>query len=236
MPVRFLLPFLALFFAGAGAACAADPVAQLAEARAAREAKDFPRAEKILAAVIAAHPASSEAYLARGFTWLAQKKNDLAAADFKSAVAVDPTNPTAYLYRGDLAYRMIEGNFAACEADYATVLKLDPAFPHFRAYSAELYLYMKQPTKVIAEATLGLIAEPTAPIHKINLAHGLAFAGQLEAAKALYTAVAPIEIGHGRRGAAFALGDFAQLKRRGLDYPQLAELTPFLEALAQAHP
>lgn len=218
------------------AARAADAVAQMAEARAAREAKDFARAEKLLSAVISAHPASGEAYIQRGFVQLAQKKNDLAAADFKKAVDVDPTNPAAYLYRGDLAYRLIAGDFAACAADYATVLKLDPEYPHFRAYSAELYLYTREPAKVIAEATLGLFAEPNAPIHKINLAHGLAFAGQVEAAKAVYTSVAAVEVGHGRRGAAFALGDFAQLKRRGLDYPQLAELTPFLEALAKAHP
>lgn len=213
---------------------AADPVAQLAEARTAREAKDFVTAENLLNAVIAEYPASSEAYIARGYTWLAQGKSDLAAADFKQSVTADPTNPNAYIVRGDLAYRMIEGNFAACETDYATVLKLNPHFPGFRAYSAELYLYMKQPAKVITEALLGLLAEPTAPIHKINLAHGLAFSGQLEAAKVAYSAVAETNIERGLTGAALALGDFAQLKRRGIDYPQIAELTPFLEAFASA--
>ena len=225
---------LLLLFNSAALAFAADPVTQLAEARSAREAKDYATAEKILTAVIAEHPASSEAYLARGYTWLAQGKNDLAAGDFKKAVEVDPTNPNAYLIRGDLAYRMIEGNFAACETDYATVLKLDPDFPHFRAYSAELYLYLKQPAKVISEALLGLLAEPAESIHKINLAHGLAFAGQVEAAKTIYSAVAQVDIGHGRKGAAFALGDFAQFKRKKIDYPQIAELTVFLESLASA--
>ena len=228
-PQRSLLLLLA--YAAPVIAFASDPVAQLAEARAAREAKDFSRAEKVLTAVIADYPASSEAYIARGYTWLAQKKNDLAAADFKQAVAVDPTSPNAYIVRGDLASRLIAGDFAACEADYATVLKLDPHFPGFRAYSAELYLYMKQPSRVITEATLGLLAEPNAPIHKINLAHGLAFSGQIEAAKALYTSVAGINIERGLTGAGLALGDFNQLKRRGVDYPQIAELTPFLEAL-----
>jgi len=225
---------LLLIFALPTAIFAADPVAQLAEARAAREKKDFVQAEKLLTAVIAEYPSSSEAYIARGYVWLAQKKNELAAADFKQAVAVDPTNPNAYIVRGDLAYRLIAGDFAACEADYATVLKLDPKFPHYRAYSAELYLYMKQPAKVITEATLGLLAEPTESIHKINLAHGLAFSGQIEAAKVLYTFVASIAIERGLNGASLALGDFVQLKRRGLDYPQIAELTPFLETLASS--
>jgi tetratricopeptide (TPR) repeat protein len=210
---------------------AADPAAQLAEARAAREAKDFPLAEKILTTVIAENPSSSEAYIARGFLWLGQKKTDLAAADFKQAVGVDPTNPQAYLIRGDLAHRLIAGDFAACEADYATVLKLDPKFPHFRAYSAELYLYMKKPDQVISEALQGLLDEPNAPIHKINLAHGLAFIGQVAAARILYTCVATVDIERGLTGAKLALGDLAQLKRRGIDYPQMAELTLFLEKL-----
>jgi tetratricopeptide (TPR) repeat protein len=210
---------------------AADPVAQLAEARTAREAGDLPLAEKILNTVIAENPASSEAYIARGYFWLGQKKRDLAAADFKQAVAVDPTNPQAYLIRGDLAYRLIAGDFAACEADYATVLKLDPKLPHFHAYSAELYLYMKKPDQVIAEALQGLLDEPNAPIHKINLAHGLAFSGQVAAAKILYTYVATVDIERGLTGAKLALGDLAQLKRRGIDYPQMAEITAFLEKL-----
>lgn len=213
---------------------AADPAVRIAEARAAREAGDFPWAERLLTALIADHPASGEAYLARGYVWLAQQKRDLAAADFKQAVAADPTNPRAYLIRGDLAYRLIEGNYPACEADYATVLQLDPDFPHFRAYSAELYLYMKQPSRVITEALLGLLAEPNAPIHKINLAHGLAFSGQVEAAKVLYAAIATINIERGLTGARLVLGDYAQLKRRGIEYPQIAELTPFLKGFVSA--
>ena len=210
---------------------AADPAAQIAEARMARESRDFERAEKILATVIADHPASSEAYLARGYVRLAQKRTDLAAADFNRAVVVDPTNPQAYLIRGDLAHRLIEGDFAACEADYATVLKLDPKFPHFHAYSAELYLYLKKPDQVIVEALQGLLDEPNAPIHKINLAHGLAFSGQLAAAKVLYTSVASVDIERGLTGAKLALGDLEQLQRRGLDYPQIPELIAFLQKL-----
>jgi tetratricopeptide (TPR) repeat protein len=205
---------------------------QLAAARAAREAKDFPRAAQILTDVLAAHPASSEALIARGYVWLAQKKSDQAAADFNQAVAVDPTNPQAYLIRGDLAHRLIAGDFAACEADYATVLRLDPKYPHFRAYSAELYLYLKQPGRVIVEALQGLLQEPTEAIHKINLAHGLAFVGQIDAAKVLYAEVAATNIERGLNGAKLALGDYAQLQRRGIDYPQIAELKPFLEKLA----
>ncbi|HEY9248500.1 MAG TPA: hypothetical protein VIO38_05190, partial [Rariglobus sp.] len=159
----------------------------------------------------------------------------LAADDFKKAAEVDPLNVRAILYRGDLAHRLIEKNYAACEADYATVLKLDPEFP-IRAYTAELYLYMKDPARVVAEAALGLAAEPASPIHRINLAHGLAFSGQIEAAKKIYAALAPLEIAHGRTGAAFALGDFATLAKHGIDYPQIAELTPFLEALRDARP
>lgn len=211
---------------------AATPMERIAEARTAREAKNFPLAEEILTALIREFPASSEAYLARGYVWLGQKKTDMAAADFKKAVEVDPTNPVAYICRGDLAYRMIAGDFVACEADYAIVLKLDPHFPHFHAYSAELYLYLKQPSKVITEAILGLLDEPTEPIHKINLAHGLAFTGQIDAAKVLYTSVARTRIERGLSGASLALGDFAQLKRKGIEYPQMAELTPFLESFA----
>jgi hypothetical protein len=56
---------------------AADPATQLAKARVASEAKDFPLAEKILTTVIAENPSSSEAYIARGFLWLGQKKTDI---------------------------------------------------------------------------------------------------------------------------------------------------------------
>jgi len=216
------------------AASAADPVALLVDARAAQDAGDPARAEALLTAAIAESPASSEAYLARGFLRLRQKQRDLAAADFIQAVAVDPTNPRAHLIRGDLAYRLIQGNFAACEADYATVLKLDPDFPHFRAYSAELYLYLRRPERVIEEALQGLLTEPNAPIHKINLAHGLAFSGHVEAAKVAYAAVARTDIERGLTGAALALGDYAQLKRRDIVYPQMAELTAFLEQFTQA--
>ena len=222
---------LGLFLALSVASLAADPAALLAEAR---TTSDPVRAEQLLTAAIAAFPASSEAYIARGFVRLGQKQREQAAADFIQAVAVDPTNPRAYLIRGDLAYRMIQGNFAACEADYATVLRLDPDYPHFRAYSAELYLYLRRPDRVVAEALQGLLSEPNAPIHKINLAHGLAFSGQIEAAKVAYAAVARIPIERGLTGAGLALGDYAQLKRRGIEYPQMAELTPFLEAFASS--
>lgn len=213
-----------------------DPAALMLEARAAREAKDVARAVELGSALVAAQPASGEAYLERAFTYLYSGRpgdRPLAAADFKKAVEVDPLNVRAILYRGDLAYRLIEKNYAACEADYATVLKLDPAFA-IRAYTAELYLYMKDPGRVVAEAALGLAAEPTATIHRINLAHGLAFSGQLEAAKKIYADIAQVEIGHGRKGAAFALGDFATFAKHDIHYPQIAELTPFLEGLRDA--
>jgi tetratricopeptide (TPR) repeat protein len=224
---------LLLFAALPGLASAADPTALLFEARAARDAKDVERAVELGTALIADRPASAEPYIERGFTYLYSGRPDyraLAAADFKKAAEVDPLNVRAILYRGDLAHRLIEKNYAACEADYATVLKLDPAYP-IRAYTAELYLYMKDPARVVAEAALGLAADPTAPIHRINLAHGLAFSGQVEAAKTIYTAIAPLDIAHGRTGAAFALGDFATLAKHGVNYPQVAELTAFFESL-----
>ncbi len=221
----FVLPF---------ALNAAEPHALLLEARAARAAKDPARAIALGTELIAAQPASGDAYMERAFSYLysgVPENRALAAADFKKAVEVDPLNVRAILYRGDLAYRLIEKNYAACEADYATVIQLDPQFAHYRAYTAELYLYMKDPARVVAEAALGLVAEPTAPIHRINLAHGLAFSGQVETAKKIYADVAQVEIGHGRKGAAFALGDFATFATHNIDYPQIAELTPFLEAL-----
>lgn len=229
---RSLLPFACLLFlSGPVLAAAPDPAIAFSKLRSARSAKDFAQAEKVARELIAAYPTSSEAYIERAMTYLSQQKRELAAVDFKKAVEVDPTNPRAYLYRGDLAYRLIEKNYAGCEADYATVLKLDPDFPGYRAYTAELYLYMKDPARVITEAAIGLAAEPTHAIHRVNLAHGLAFSGQMAAAKALYTQLASEEIAHGRKGAAFVLGDFATLKRHGIEYPQAAELTPFLEAL-----
>lgn len=217
-----------------GAAGSGDAVAHLALSMEARSKKDFVVAVREASAAIALHPHAAEGYLERAFAHFGAKDLTAAAADFKAAVAADPTCARAYLYRGDLAYRLIEGNFAACEADYATVLRLEPDYPGFRAYSAELYLYMKKPDRVITEALLGLHAEPQSAIHKINLAHGLAFVGQLEAAKTLYRAISSVEIAHGRRGAAFALGDFATLRRKGVDYAAMAELTPFLQALADA--
>ncbi len=229
--------FLALLVWWPAIAYAAEPVAMLLEARAARSAKEVTRAVELGTALIALQPASGDAYLERAFTYLysgVPEHRALSAADFKKAVEVDPLNVRAILYRGDLAYRLIEKNYAACEADYSTVIRLDPEFAHYRAYTAELYLYMKNPARVVAEAALGLAVEPAAPIHRINLAHGLAFSGNLEAAKKLYAAVAKVEIGHGRTGAAFALGDFATFAKHDITYPQIAELTPFLEALRDA--
>ncbi|MBL9207074.1 MAG: hypothetical protein JNN01_18430 [Opitutaceae bacterium] len=231
-PVR-LLPLLVLAMVTSVAA-PADAVTHLAASVEARNKKDFAVAVREASAAIALCPHSAEGYLERAFAHFGAKDSAAAAADFKAAVDADPTCARAYLYRGDLAYRLIEGNFAACEADYATVLRLEPDYPGFRAYSAELYLYLKKPDRVITEAVQGLQAEPHSAIHKINLAHGLAFAGQIEAAKALYRALATVDIGHGRRGAAFALGDFATLRKKGVDYPAMVELTPFLQSLADA--
>jgi len=211
----------------------AAPADHLAASISARKQGDTARAIQEATAAIAQHPQSGEAYLERAFAHFAAKNTEAAVKDFKAAVEVDPTNARAYIYRGDLAYRLIEGNYAACESDYAVALKLDPEFPSYRAYTAELYLYLKQPDRVITEAVQGLLAEPHAPIHKINLAHGLAFAGQLESAKAVYRAIATVEIGYGRKGATFALGDFATLQRKGIVYPAMTELTPFLQALAK---
>lgn len=216
---------------------AADPATLFLDARAAREAKDSARAIALGTDLIAAQPASGEAYRQRALSYLysgVPENRALAAADFKKAVEVDPLNVRAILYRGDLAYRLIEKNYAACEADYATVIRLDPEFPHYRAYTAELYIYMKNPARVIAEAALGHAVEPALPIHRMNLAHGLAFSGQVEAAKKIYAALANVEIGHGRTGAAFALGDFEVFAQHDLAYPQMAELKPFLKALLDA--
>lgn len=229
-----LLPALLPLLLAATSVSAADPAALLLEVRAAREAKDASRALDLADGLVAAQPVSGEALMERAFVHLAAGRRELAAADFKKAAEVDPLNVRAILYRGDLAYRLIEKNYAACEADYATVLRLEPDFPGYRAYTAELHLYMKDPARVVAEAALGLASEPTSPIHRVNLAHGLAFGGNVEAAKKLYVQLAKIEIAHGRSGAAFALGDFATLGRHGVDYPQIAELTPFLEALRDA--
>ncbi|MCF3648571.1 amidohydrolase family protein [Synoicihabitans lomoniglobus] len=185
-------------------------------------------------AAIAAAPGYADPYIDRGLTHFGQRDYAAAAADFKAAVAADPTSARALIYRGDLAYRYIEGDFAACAADYARALAIDPQFHGYHAYTAELYLYSGEPARAVAEAAQGMAREPASLIHQINLAHGLLFTGDVAAAQRIYVELSDEEIAPGRKGAAFALGDFRLLAEKGaVTYPEIAKLTPWLKTLVR---
>ena len=212
---------------------AADFPQLLTQARAARQAHDPAKAIELYSAAIEANPWSGEAWLERGYVYWGREQRTLARLDFNQAVLADPTFAQAYVTRGDLDARMSRRDWKGCEHDYATALKLQPDFPFYFAYTAELYLYNGQPARAIAEARKGLAKDPTALIYKMNLAHGLLFTGQVEAARKLYTEMAPLEVEPGMNGVAFALHDFDGLRRIGeVVYPQIAETEPWLKGLA----
>lgn len=185
-------------------------------------------------AAIAAAPTYADPYIDRALIHFGQQDYEAAVRDFRAAVEADPASARALIYRGDLVSRYVEGDWAACEADYARALELDPQFRGYHSYTAELYLYSGDPARAVAEAGKGMAREPDSLIHQINLAHGLAFTGDVEAAKQIYLEISDEDIAHGRKGAAFALGDYRRIIEKGaVPYPQIAELTPFLEALVR---
>ncbi len=203
-------------------------------AKVAQQAGDIPTALVHYAQAIATAPTYAEPWIERGLLHFGQGDHPAAAADFIAAVAADPTSARALIYRGDLAYRYVAGEFEACAADYAAALELDPNYHGYRAYTAELYLYWGQPERAIAEAGLGLAREPDSLIHQINLAHGLLLSGQIDEAKAIYLEISDEEIAHGRKGAAFALGDFKLLQTKAArSYPQIEAITPWIKSLVR---
>ncbi|WP_221033121.1 amidohydrolase family protein [Actomonas aquatica] len=200
----------------------------------ARRDGDDEQAIAELTAAIAAAPTYADPYIERAQIYYYRGDHAASSRDFRAAVAADPTSARALIYRGDLVARAVDRDWAASEADYAKALELDPHFHGYHAYTAELYLYSGDPARAVAEAGQGIAREPDNLIHQINLAHGLAFSGDLAAAKRIYLELYDEEIFPGRKGAAFALSDFKKIRATGaVDYPQIAELTPWLENLAR---
>jgi predicted Zn-dependent protease/Tfp pilus assembly protein PilF len=74
--------------------------------------------------VIAANPASADAYYNRGFVYYRKGSLDQAIADCSKAIEIDPASSDAYYNRGLAYYK--RGSFDKAIADYNKVLEISP--------------------------------------------------------------------------------------------------------------
>jgi len=82
----------------------------------------------------------AEAYINRGQQYYTLRNYNRAAADFTSAIGLDPYHPIAYGNRGNVKHVM--GQFEAAIADYSRAIELDRGYTS--AYTGRGMMYERQ--------------------------------------------------------------------------------------------
>jgi DNA-binding winged helix-turn-helix (wHTH) protein len=146
-------------FAFAGAAAAYALLAEF-------QADGSPRQRALVSSAIASSAAAlrrnagySRALAVRGFVaYRFQNDRDSAARDLGRAIAADPNDAEAYLWRGILS--MTEGNLAAATSDFRTARRIAPTSEVYSRWLARAYAFAGKPEQAIAEAREALRIEP----------------------------------------------------------------------------
>jgi tetratricopeptide (TPR) repeat protein len=95
-------------------------------------------------------------------------------------------------------------------------------------------LFDRQYQEAITAAEEALALDPSRVVWATNQAHGYLLSGQFEKARAIYRAHAQDKVDDQQTFAAAVLDDFAQLRKRGIDHPDMKRIEAMLKGGGKA--
>ena len=136
--------------------------------RALQEQGSARKAGDAYARAIYLDPDFAEAYVGRGYAYLAHENLDSALADFDKAIELDPDLHEAYNYRGLVALGMADPEQAML--DFTKAIEVEPGFADAYVNRARLHFSRRDLASAIEDMTAAIREEPEETRHYLDRA------------------------------------------------------------------
>jgi tetratricopeptide (TPR) repeat protein len=147
----------------------------------ARHGKRPLEATRVMDAMVAANPQSSQAYLARGRSHFSHGRQDAAAADIKTAGVLGPQQMEVMLAAADMA--LLQGKLADAQHYADVCLQVNPKIERLYRSVAMLAVRAGQPAEAAAYLERGLKELPSSTSMRVHLAELLLDQGDAQEAR-----------------------------------------------------
>ncbi|MFC9836359.1 tetratricopeptide repeat protein [Rhodococcus sp. NPDC127530] len=190
-------------------------------------AGEYEVALALFEAVLAGDGRGYSALIGRGRCQRMLGQIDEAIETFTQTFVLHPEQARPMVERG--ALYVLQERWADAAEDYQVAYRLDPHYPGFAAYVAELELYTGRPQHAHDLSVAALGREPDNLMHSINLAHSLLLLGYGTAARLQYEEIASTWHPQKRAsGAAIAANDLRLMRAAGLTAPGFDDIEVML--------